>query len=77
MAQVPIDQSKPLDFTGVELRERHGRTEATCKCGAWLVVSAPNYKGDRCVIRQMNHVAICQHYEEVRKCIMESLSSSS
>lgn len=76
MAQVPIDQSKPLDFTGVELRERHGRTEATCKCGAWLVVGE-FYKGDRCVIRQMAHIPICTHYEEVRKCIMESLSSSS
>ena len=59
-----IDQAAPLDLTGVEMRERHGYTEATCKCGAWLRMDS--YKGDRIVMYQMAHVHPCAHYEQLR-----------
>jgi hypothetical protein len=66
MATPPIDQSKPLDLRGLETRERHGHTEAFCKCGGWVRLGE-FYKGDRMVIRQLPHIPICAHYEALLK----------
>lgn len=62
MPYIPHDKTKPLDLTGVELRERHGRQEAFCpSCGAWLLIN-DWYNGDRAVIRQLAHLYPCENY---------------
>ncbi len=59
------DDSKPLDLTGLTVRERFGHTEAVCDgCGQWLVLNK-FYHGDRTVIRQIAHDAPCEHFERI------------
>jgi hypothetical protein len=61
------DLNDPLDFCGVEQRERHGYAEAYCPgCGAWCRVGE-DYKGERLVILTLQHVPICGHYESILK----------
>ena len=57
------DDSIPLDFSGLEMRERHGFKEAVCPgCGGWVRIR-DDYKGDRTVMRAINHVPRCYYYE--------------
>ena len=57
------DSTTPLNFQGLELRERHGYTEAVCPgCGSWVRISE-FYKGDRIVIRAIPHIPRCHYYE--------------
>lgn len=64
MPQILPDRTKPLDLTGVELRERHGYTEAVCPCcGSWVRVEEKFYAGDRTVFRAIPHEYPCHAYE--------------
>lgn len=59
-----IDQSIPLNFYGLEIRERHGYEEAYCAgCGSWVRIGR-FYMGDRLVMRQIPHNPPCPTYEK-------------
>ena len=63
MPWIAPDTSIPLNLAGLELRERHGYTEAFCPgCGAYVVIG-PLYQGQRQVTHQVAHKAPCAHYE--------------
>lgn len=59
------NESEPLDFEGLTLKEHVGHTIAMCDgCSQWVAINS-FYHGDRKVIRQIPHIAHCLHFERI------------
>ena len=64
MGDYTKDKSIPLDFTGLNIIERHGYTEAVCQgCFAWIR-TGKYYQGHQVVTHSVPHTAPCKSYED-------------